>query len=449
MTYQYDLFVIGAGSGGVRAARMSAGFGAKVAIAENRRLGGTCVNAGCIPKKLLTYAAHYSQDFRDSLSYGWRHDAAAFDWTGLVANKDREIARLNGVYDSLLQKSGVDVIQGYAELRDPHTVAVNGREFRAERVLIATGARPNLPDIPGREFVITSDDAFHLEQLPRRVLIVGGGYIAVEFAGIFNGLGVETTLAYRGELFLRGFDGEARRFLAGEMRRQGVRLEFNSEITAVSKSGAACLARTAAGGAYTVDAVLYATGRVPDSGSIGARQLGVAVNADGAIIVNEDMQTTVSSIYAIGDVTHRFNLTPVATAEGTAFARTQFGNQHARVDYDNIPTCIFSRPNLAAVGLTEEDARARRMDPRIFTSTFTPLKHTLTGSGEKAFMKLVVDGMSDRVLGAHLVGADAGEIIQGIAIAIKAGATKTQFDATIGIHPTLAEEFVTMRDPVG
>ena len=447
MTYQYDLFVIGAGSGGVRAARMSAGFGAKAAIAEDRFMGGTCVNVGCIPKKLFVYASHYHEDFADAGSYGWENEAPNFNWQTLLNNKNKEIQRLNGVYHNLLQNAGVTLIEGRANLHDPHTVTVGKTSYTAERILIATGGWPTVPNIPGREHVITSNEAFYLDRLPDRIIIVGGGYIAVEFAGILHGLGVDTTLVYRGELFLRGFDAETREILAEEMRNKGVKLLFNTDINSITELGSEYIAQTSSGTELSAERIMYATGRHPNVDGIGLEQLGVQLNDYGGIIVNEDYQTSVPSLYAIGDVTHRYNLTPVATAEGTALARNLYGKQPMRVDYDNIPTCIFSQPNLGTVGLTEEQAREKYREPVIYTSRFTPLKHTLTENTEKTFMKLIVDRESDRVLGVHMLGPEAGEIIQGIAIAIKAGATKAQFDATIGIHPTLAEEFVTMREP--
>jgi len=447
MTYQYDLFVIGAGSGGVRTARMSAGFGANVAIAEDRFMGGTCVNVGCIPKKLFVYASHYRDDFEDSRSYGWVSNDRKFNWQTLLKNKDKEITRLNGVYRNLLQNAGVTLFEGRAMLQDPHTVTIGEASYTAERILIATGGWPTIPDIPGKEHVITSNEAFYLDQLPRRIVIVGGGYIAVEFAGIFNGLGVDTTLVYRGELFLRGFDAEAREILAGEMQKKGVKLLFNTEVNSIVKRDTGYAALTSDFTELPADLVMYATGRHPNVANFGLEQLGVQLNEYGGIIVNEDLQTSVPSLYAIGDVTHRYNLTPVATAEGTALARNLYGKQSTRVDYNNIPTCIFSQPNFGTVGLTEEQARKQYQDPIIYKASFKPLKHTLTDNQEKTYMKLIVDRDTDRVLGAHMIGPEAGEIIQGIAIALKAGATKAQFDSTIGIHPTLAEEFVTMREP--
>jgi glutathione reductase (NADPH) len=447
MSNHFDLFVIGAGSGGVRAARMSAGYGAKVAIAEDRYLGGTCVNAGCIPKKLLTYAAHYGEDIEDARAYGWNPGGRNFSWRTLIENKNREIQRLNGVYRNLLETAGVALLNGRARVRDSHTVTVGDGVYTAERILIATGGRPIVPDLPGKERLITSDDAFHLGDLPGRIVIIGGGYIAVEFAGIFNGLGVDTTLLYRGALFLRGFDAECRRFLADEMQKKGVKLIFNAQVTGVAGRDADFLVHTTTGEPQPANLVMAATGRKPNIETTGVAELGVALDPDGAIIINGDFQTSIPSLYAIGDVTNRHNLTPVATAEGMAFARTQFGNQSRRMDYALIPTCIFCQPNFSSVGLTEEQARERGADPVIFKTRFTPLRHTLTRNPEKCFMKLIVDRETDRILGAHMVGADAGEIIQGIAIALKAGATKRQFDATLGIHPTLAEEFVTLREP--
>lgn len=445
--FDYDLFVIGAGSGGVRAARMSAGFGANVAIAEDRYLGGTCVNVGCVPKKLFVYASQFTSDFANSRSFGWQTGDISFDWQTLLDNKNTEIQRLNGVYQRLLENSGVTIIEGRATLVDAHTVSVEGRNVSAERILVATGGWPSVPDIPGREFALTSNEVFFLDKLPEKLLIVGGGYIAVEFAGIFKGLGVETTLLYRGPLFLRGFDGEIREHLANEMRSNGVRLEFNTNVTAIEKSGNILTASLDTGGSLTADMVLYATGRHPSTGNLGLQEAGVALDDAGAIRVNENYQSSVPSIYAIGDVTNRVNLTPVATAEGTVLARNLYAGQNTWVDYRDIPTCVFSQPNLGTVGMTEEEARASGIEPVIYRSSFTPMKYSLSGKGEKTLMKLLVHPENDRVIGVHMLGPDAGEIIQGIGIAMKAGATKAHFDATIGIHPTTAEEFVTMRTP--
>lgn len=445
--FDYDLFVIGAGSGGVRSARMAGGFGARVAIAEERYLGGTCVNVGCIPKKLFVYAAHYAEDFHDAAGYGWQVSEANFDWNTLLNNKNNEIKRLNGIYANLLKRNNVVLYNGRAVLTGPNTVSVNGETISARRILVATGGWPHIPDIPGREHVISSNEAFFLETLPERAVIVGGGYIAVEFAGIFHGLGVDTTLVYRRDLFLRGFDGEMRRFLAEQMRDKGIKLLFNTRIGAIERQDNRYLVSSPDTETMTADLVMYATGRRPNTANLGLETAGVKLNDKGAIVVDDEYRSSVPSIYAIGDVTDRMNLTPVATAEGTALANNLFNNQSRRVDYRDIPTCIFSQPNLGTVGLTEEQARQEYANIDIYKSRFTSLKHTLTGNSEKTLMKMIVDRDTDKVLGVHMVGAEAGEIIQGIGIALKAGATKATFDATIGIHPTAAEEFVTMREP--
>ena len=447
--YDYDLFVIGAGSGGVRAARMSGGFGAKVAIAEDRYLGGTCVNVGCIPKKLFVYAAHYAEDFHDAAGYGWQVSEPVFDWKVLLTNKNNEISRLSGIYANLLKRNNVILYNGRAVLTGPNTIRVNDEDISARRILVATGGWPHIPDIPGREHVISSNEAFFLETLPASVVIVGGGYIAVEFAGIFHGLGVDTTLVYRGDLFLRGFDGEMREFLAEQMRLKGIKLLFNTRIGSIEQQNGRYLINSAEPASITTDLVMYATGRRPNTGNLGLETAGVRLNDKGAIVVDDEYRSSVPSIYAIGDVTDRMNLTPVATAEGTALANNLFNNQLRRVDYRDVPTCIFSQPNLGTVGLTEEQSRQEYENVDIYKSRFTSLKHTLTGNSEKTLMKMIVDRDTDRVLGVHMIGADAGEIIQGIGIALKAGATKATFDATIGIHPTAAEEFVTMREPAG
>ncbi|MYH69937.1 MAG: glutathione-disulfide reductase [Gammaproteobacteria bacterium] len=447
--YDYDLFVIGAGSGGVRAARMSGGFGAKVAIAEDRYLGGTCVNVGCIPKKLFVYAAHYAEDFNDAAGYGWQVSEPVFDWSVLLNNKNTEIKRLNGIYKNLLKRNNVVLYNGRAVIEGPNTVRVNGESLSARRILVATGGWPHIPNIPGREHVISSNEAFFLDTLPASVVIVGGGYIAVEFAGIFHGLGVDTTLVYRGDLFLRGFDGEMREFLAEQMHLKGIKLLFNSRIDSIEQQNGRYLVNTAGTETITADLVMYATGRRPNTDNLGLETAGVELNEKGAIRVDDEYRSSVPSIYAIGDVTDHMNLTPVATAEGTALANNLFNNQSRRVDYRDVPTCIFSQPNLGTVGLTEQQARQEYANVEIYKSRFTSLKHTLTGSSEKTLMKIIVDKDTDKVLGVHMVGPDAGEIIQGIGIALKAGATKATFDATIGIHPTAAEEFVTMREPAG
>ena len=443
----YDLFVLGAGSGGVRAARTAAALGAKVAIAEERYLGGTCVNVGCVPKKLFVYASHFADEFREAAGFGWRVGERAFDWSVLLANKNREIQRLNGIYADLLEKSGAERFDGRAVITGENSVAINGKQITAERLLVATGGWPHIPEIPGRAHVISSNEAFFLERLPARAVVVGGGYIAVEFACIFNGLGVDTTLIYRGELFLRGFDRECRAFLAQEMEKKGVTLRFNTKVSKIEKRNGQLAADLGPAGTLETDLILYATGRRPNTQGLGLEAAGVRLNDKGAVLVNEQWQSSAPSIYAIGDVTDRMNLTPVATAEGTALARNLYNGEARRVDYRDIPTCIFSQPQLGSVGLTEEQARVQFQQVEVYKSGFTHLKHTLSGSDEKTLMKLIVDKQTDRVVGAHLVGADAGEIAQGLGIALKAGATKAVFDATIGIHPTAAEELVTMREP--
>ncbi len=443
--YDYDLFTIGAGSGGVRASRMSASFGAKVAVAEERYLGGTCVNVGCIPKKLLVYASHYSEDFNDAAGFGWTVGERSVDWRKLIANKDREISRLNGVYRKILSDNGVEIIEGHAEIVDPHTVTVDGKRHTAKYILAAVGSWPMVPKIPGAEHAITSNEVFHLGSLPEKVIIVGGGYIGVEFAGILHGLEAHTTQIYRGELFLRGFDDDIRRTLAEEMRKRGVDLRFNRDIKRIDKAGAILKATLDDGQTIEANQILYATGRVPLTGDLELERAGVQLKENGAIAVDEYSKSSVDNIYAIGDCTDRMMLTPVAIAEGMAVANTLFNNKPTRPGYLNVPTAVFSTPNCGTVGLTEQEARQRNFQVDIYRSSFRPLKHTLTGRDERTMMKLVVDGATDRVLGCHMVGPDAGEIIQGLAVALNCGATKAQFDATIGIHPTAAEEFVTMR----
>jgi glutathione reductase (NADPH) len=447
MAYDYDLFTIGAGSAGVRASRFAANFGARVAVAEERYLGGTCVNVGCIPKKLFAYAAHFRDDFTEAQSYGWQIEAPAFDWPTLLANKDREIARLNGVYERLLRRSGVEIFRSRATVVDAHTVEVDGRRITAAHLLIATGGWPVKPPILGADLAITSNEAFHLATLPKRVIIVGGGYIAVEFASIFNGLGVETTLVYRGGQLLKSFDADLGGFLAEQMVAKGVCILFKRDIAAIERDSELTVTLTD-GAVLTCDGVMLATGRAPNARGLGLEKAGVALAPGGAVKVDTNFQTSVPSIHAIGDVTDRVLLTPVALAEGMVVAARLFSKGERTISYDNIPTAIFSNPNVATVGLSEAQARSRGPDVAVFKSTFTSLKHTLTGRPEKILMKLVVDKISDRVLGAHMVGAEAGEIIQGFAVALNCGATKRQFDATIGIHPTIAEEFVTMREAV-
>ena len=443
--YDFDLITIGGGSGGVRASRISAGYGARVALIEAGRLGGTCVNVGCIPKKLFSYAAHFAGDFEDARGYGWSVTNAAFDWSTLLANKDREIARLNGVYARVLADAGVEVVAGRAVIVDPHAVRVGDRMLTAAHLLVATGGHAVKPEIPGAELGITSDQAFYLDALPRRAILVGGGYIAVEFASIFNGLGVATTLVHRGGQLLRGFDEEIGVVLAEELAQQGVTLALNEQVRELARDGAGLQLRLQSGRNLATDLVLFATGRRPNVAGLGLEAAGVALAENGAVRVDDFYRSSVPSIHAIGDVIDRVQLTPVAIAEGMALARTLFKGEPAALDYANIPTAVFSHPHVGTVGLTEAEARARHKAVTVYRTRFRPLKATLSGAGERVFMKLVVDRDSDRVLGAHMVGAEAGEIIQGLAVALNCGATKAQFDATIGIHPTTAEEFVTLR----
>jgi glutathione reductase (NADPH) len=450
MTYDFDLFVIGAGSGGVRAARFAAGFGARVAVAESRYLGGTCVNVGCVPKKLLVYGAHFAEDFEQARGFGWSLGEAKFDWPTLIANKNREIERLNGIYRNLLVNSGVTLLEGHARLLDAHSVELGGKRYSAKSILIATGGWPFIPDIPGREHAIGSNEAFFLEQLPKRVLVVGGGYIAVEFASIFHGMGAQTSLLYRGELFLRGFDGAVRKHLQEELCKRGVDLQFNSDIQRIDKQADGSLLATLEDGrTLAADCIFYATGRKPMLDNLGLENTGVELDKRGYIQVDEAYRTSEPSILAIGDVIGRVQLTPVALAEGMAVARRLFKpEEYRKVDYQMIPTAVFSLPNIGTVGLSEEQAREAGHQVKIYESRFRPMKLTLTDCQERSLMKLVVDANSDRVLGCHMVGPDAGEIVQGLAVALKAGATKQLFDETIGVHPTAAEEFVTMRTPV-
>lgn len=445
--FEFDLFVIGAGSGGVRAARVAASLGARVAIAEERYFGGTCVNVGCIPKKLFVYASRVSADLEVARGYGWTIPPGDFAWTTLVRNKDAEIARLNDVYRRLLRDAGCEILEDRATLADPHTVLVAGRRVTAKHILVATGGWPHVPEFPGREHAITSNEVFHLERLPQRVLIVGGGYIAVEFAGILHGLGCTVTQLYRGPLFMRGFDLEIRTFLAEQMRSKGIDLRFDADVARIEAGADGLTVTLADGSSLRCDAVLYATGRSPKTTDLGLESCGVARDADGAIVVDDAYCTNVPSIHAVGDVTNRVNLTPVALAEGTALARRLFGGQTATVDYEYIPTAVFSQPPIGVVGLCEEEALARYGAVDIYTSSFTPLRYTLGPVRERAFLKLMVEQAGQRVVGLHMCGEDAGEITQGFAVAMRAGATKRIFDTTIGIHPTLAEEFVTMREP--
>ena len=441
--FDFDLFTIGGGSGGVRASRFAANLGARVAIAESGRFGGTCVNVGCIPKKLFSYAAHVREDLKDAADFGWNIAEPSFDWTRLLASKDREIDRLNGVYERVLVNAGAAILRGKAVVRGKNEIEINGKTLTAKHILVATGSWPHKPDIPGAELAITSNEAFHLDKLPKRALVVGGGYIAVEFASIFNGLGVQTTLAYRGAQLLRGFDADLGTRLAEEMKLKGVSILLKKNPSKIEKGLKVTFEDASS---ENFDLVMFATGRVPNSRGIGLEAAGVKLAADDAVVVDEFSKSSVDSIHAIGDITNRLNLTPVATAEGMALAKTLFGGTPTPVDHDNVPTAVFAHPNIGTVGLSEEKARARYGKVDIYKANFRSLKHTMGKSEEKIFMKLVVDAASQRVVGAHMMGPDAGEVIQGIAIAVKLGATKAQFDATIGIHPTAAEEFVTMRE---
>jgi len=445
---EFDLFVIGGGSGGVRAARMAAQRGARVALAESGALGGTCVNLGCIPKKLYSYAAHYGEAFEESHGFGWRGAAPTFDWATLKRNRAIEIMRLNGVYEKLLVGAGVQLLRGRAHLADAHTVQVGGERHRAANILVATGGAPHRPDFAGQELAVTSNEMFDLDPFPQRLLVIGGGYIACEFATIFAGLGGRVTQLYRGAQVLRGFDDDVRAFVAAEMVKKGVDLRLSAGVASLQRASDGLRAQLHDGSALAVDAVLAAIGRWPNAAGIGLEDVGVQLNEHGAIVVDEAFRTSVPHICAIGDVIDRVQLTPVALAEAMALVDRLFGSGTRKMDYENIPTAVFTHPNIGTVGLTEAQARGRHGKVRIFRSDFRPLKHTLSGSTERTLMKLVVDEATDRVLGVHMVGAEAGEIVQGFAVALKAGATKAVFDATVGIHPTAAEEFVTMREPV-
>lgn len=455
--FDFDLFVIGAGSAGVRLARMSAAKGVRVGVAEDRYLGGTCVNVGCVPKKLFVYASEVPEQLDCARGFGWDSEPLRFDWTTLRDNKNSEIQRLNGIYRKLLENSGASLFEGRARFQDKHHVEVNGKRISAEHIVIATGGWPFVPDFPGNNYAITSNELFYLESLPRQAVVLGGGYIAVEMAGILNGLGVETTLIYRGDLFLRGFDQEIREFVREELEKKGIRLLFSDNIAEIRQVSGSAQILDAKQQSYEVilesgktlyaGLVLAATGRKAHLDDLGLENLALERNRDGSVSVDDRYRTSVANIFALGDVTGRIQLTPVALAEGMFLSEYLYGAGEAtpQVDYENIATAVFCQPNIGTVGLSEEQARERGMGVDVFVSEFRPLKHTLSGSDERCLMKLIVDRGSDRVVGAHMVGHEAGEIIQGLAIALKCGASKAQFDATIGIHPTSAEEFVTMR----
>ena len=445
--HDVDLFVIGGGSGGVRAARIAAEHGARVMVAEEYRLGGTCVIRGCIPKKLFVYASRFHGEFEDAAGFGWTVPQSSFDWKTLVANKDREIARLEAAYGATLAKAGVKVVKSRAVLVDAHTVQLaNGDRVRAAHILVSTGATPSYGDpIPGIEHAISSNEAFHLPDFPRRVLIQGGGYIAVEFAGIFAGLGAHVTLVYRGENILRGFDDDVRRHLRVEMEARGIKVITGCKVAAIEPDGGHYSVRLSGGNQITADRVMFAVGRRPNVDGMQLAETGVAIGKNGGVAVDEYSRTTVQNIYAVGDVTNRINLTPVAIREGHAFADTVFGGRPTAVDHGNVPTAVFSEPEVGTVGLTEAEARARLAQTDVYEAMFRPLRATLSGRATKVLMKLVVDGRSGRVVGCHVVGEGAAEIAQIAAIAVKMGATKADFDATIALHPTAAEELVTMR----
>ena len=446
-SYDYDLFTLGAGSGGVRASRISAGYGARVAVAEERYLGGTCVNVGCIPKKLLVYASAFREEFEDAAGFGWTVGDRSADWPALIASKNREIERLNGVYARLLDAAGVERLEGRARLVDEHTLRVGDRTITAEHILIAVGGWPHLPDIPGIEHAISSNEAFFLPALPQRAIVVGGGYIAVEFAGIFHGLGAQVTQLYRGPLFLRGFDDDVRETLAEEIRRSGIDLRFDANVAAIERRGKGSLVATLEDGStLEADTILFATGRRPLTADLGLENVKVELAPNGAIVVDEYSRTSVENIWAIGDVTDRINLTPVALHEGMCLAATLFDGRPTAPVHEDVASAVFSQPPVGAVGLSEAQARERYGEIDVYRSRFRELKHTLSGRDQQTLMKLIVDPSTDRVVGAHMVGQHAAEIIQGIAIALKCKATKAQFDATIGIHPTSAEEFVTLRE---
>lgn len=446
MTYDYDLFVIGAGSGGVRASRIAAGFGAKVAVAEEYRVGGTCVIRGCVPKKLLVYASHFAEDFETAEGYGWTVGERKFDWQTLIARKDAEIDRLEGLYGQTLGGAGVETLMGRATIEDEHTVRMGDKTYSAKKILVAVGGWPSMPDVPGIEHAISSNDALHLDDLPKRIVVVGGGYIAVEFAGIFNGMGSEVIQLYRSEQILRGFDDDLRNRLADEMRKKGIDIRTGLNVTAIKKTDAGVSLTLTDGSTLDADAVMYATGRVPNTKSLGLESAGVELARNGAIKVDQYSRTNVQSIFAVGDVTDRVQLTPVAIKEGHAFALTEFNDTPTSPEHDAIPSAVFSQPPIGTVGLSESQAREKYDELEVFESDFRPMKHTLGGSDERAYTKMIVDKATDKVVGAHMIGLDAAEIIQGIGIAVKAELTKAQFDATVAVHPSSAEEFVLMRN---
>ena len=447
-TFDYDLYVIGAGSGGVRAARLAAMSGAKVGIAEEYRVGGTCVVRGCVPKKFMVYASEFSSAFKAAEGFGWSKCEMTFDWPAFLRAKDIEIARLSGLYVTGLQNAGADIAHARAELQDAHTITLSDRDrhFSAEKVLVASGGRPTVPDMPGIEHVITSEEAFQLPQLPKRILVVGGGYIAVEFAGIFSGLGVDTTLIYRGANILRGFDSDVRAHLTMEMERRGIPIMTGCEHAKIEKTATGLKSTLTNGHEIETDIVMYCTGRSPHTKGLGLESAGVDLNVRGAVVVDGYSKTSVDNIWAVGDVTDRINLTPVAIREGAAFSETEFYGRPTKFDHEMVASAVFSQPPVGSVGLSEADARHTYGKVDIYRAVFRPMKATFYGGSERMLMKLVVDPASDRLLGCHIVGPDAPEMIQMAAIALKMGVTKAQWDSTCAVHPTAAEELVTMRE---
>ena len=447
MAYDYDLFVIGAGSGGVRASRIAAGHGARVGICEDFRVGGTCVIRGCVPKKLLVYGSKFAHEFEDAEAFGWTVPAPTHSWPTLRDNVNKEVDRLNAVYLRLLDGAGVKLHTGRGRFMDRHTIMVGEQTITAEKFLVATGGRPVVPPIPGAEHAITSNEAFHLPTMPKRIAIVGAGYIAVEFAGIFNGLGSQVDLVLRRDRVLRGFDEECRTFVHDALKESGIKLRTEMQIGRIVKKGenGPYEVHTPLGGMFETDCVMYATGRAPNTQGIGLEKVGVQLDKAGAIAVDEWSKTTAQNIWAVGDVTDRINLTPVALMEGHCFADTEFGKKPRKPDHRDVPSAVFCQPELANVGLTEEQAKLQLGELRVFTSAFRPMKATISGRHQRTFMKLIVEAATDKVVGIHMVGDDAAELVQGLAVAMKAGATKAHFDATVGIHPTAGEEFVTMR----
>jgi glutathione reductase (NADPH) len=444
--YDFDLFTIGAGSGGVAGTRRAGAYGARTAICEELRIGGTCVLRGCVPKKLLVYGSQFAEGFADAPGFGWTVPPATHDWAQLIAAKDKEIGRLSQIYVNMLNNAKVEIFEARGIVVDPHTVEVGGKRYTAENIMIAVGGWPETPQIPGIEHVISSNEALDLPSRPQRIVIVGGGYIAVEFAGIFNGFGSEVVEIIRADRLLRGFDDDIRTHVGDEMRIRGVDIRNGTVVSRIDKTARGFTVRTTAGATIETDCVMYATGRAPNTKGLGLAEIGVTMDKDGRVKVDEWQRTSVPSIYAVGDVTNRINLTPVAIAEGRAIAETLYNNNPIRMDHADVPSAVFSQPPIGTVGLTEEEARREYDEVDIYQSRFKPMKNTLSGRDERTFMKLVVDARTDRVVGCHMLGPDAPEIIQGLAIAVKCGATKRQFDQTVGIHPSAAEEFVTMRD---